>query len=174
MARDRRKNFRLEWNCLARIHDSQRNLARPCILSSFSNGGAQITGMRAKRPRHRIYKPGDARKRTETGAQHAGGRRADSPPAFGTDLCPRGARQNLNGDSIPAPFTSGTRPVFVRLSGGRRDGDSALGVNSFRVKSKLPVKALLTLSKHVSQRNWIRGNGLRGTGSTSWDMMGAV
>jgi hypothetical protein len=41
--------FRLEWNCLATIHDSQRNLARPCILSRFSNGGAQITGMRANR-----------------------------------------------------------------------------------------------------------------------------
>jgi len=47
MARDRRENFRLEWNCLATIHDSERHLARPCILSSFSNGGAQITGVRA-------------------------------------------------------------------------------------------------------------------------------
>ena len=47
MAHDRRKNFRLDWNCLATIHDSERNLARPCILSSYSNGGAQITGVRA-------------------------------------------------------------------------------------------------------------------------------
>ena len=47
MARDRRENFWLEWNCLATIHDSERHLARPCILSSFSNGGAQITGVRA-------------------------------------------------------------------------------------------------------------------------------
>jgi hypothetical protein len=47
MAHDRRKNFPLEWNCLATIHDSERHLARPCILSSFSNGGAQITGVRA-------------------------------------------------------------------------------------------------------------------------------
>jgi hypothetical protein len=47
MPRERRKDFRVEWNCPATIHDSERNLARPCILSSFSNGGAQITGVRA-------------------------------------------------------------------------------------------------------------------------------
>ena len=47
MPHERRKNFRVEWNCLATIHDSERNLARPCILSSFSNGGGQITGVRA-------------------------------------------------------------------------------------------------------------------------------
>jgi PilZ domain-containing protein len=46
MPRERR-NFRVEWNCPATIHDSEHNLARPCILSSFSNGGAQITGVRA-------------------------------------------------------------------------------------------------------------------------------
>jgi hypothetical protein len=48
MPRERRKNFRVEWNCPATIHDSERNLARPCIPSSFSNGGAQITGVRAR------------------------------------------------------------------------------------------------------------------------------
>ena len=47
MPRERRKDFRVEWNCPATIHDSERNLARPCILSNFSNGGAQITGVRA-------------------------------------------------------------------------------------------------------------------------------
>jgi hypothetical protein len=47
MPRERRKDFRVEWNCPATIHDSERNLARPCVLSSFSNGGAQITGVRA-------------------------------------------------------------------------------------------------------------------------------
>jgi PilZ domain len=47
MPRERRKNFRVEWNCPATIHDPERNLARPCILSSFSNGGAQIAGVRA-------------------------------------------------------------------------------------------------------------------------------
>jgi hypothetical protein len=47
MPRERRKNFRVEWNSPATIHDSERNLGRPCILSSFSNGGAQITGVRA-------------------------------------------------------------------------------------------------------------------------------
>jgi hypothetical protein len=47
MPRERRKNFRVEWNFPATIQDSERNLARPCILSSFSNGGAQIAGRRA-------------------------------------------------------------------------------------------------------------------------------
>jgi hypothetical protein len=45
MPHERRKNFWVEWNSPATIYDSERNLARPCILS-FSNGGAQITGVR--------------------------------------------------------------------------------------------------------------------------------
>src|SRR5271170_1473644 len=47
MQRDRRSNFRVAWNLPATIHDPQRHLDRPCILSNFSNGGAQITGVRA-------------------------------------------------------------------------------------------------------------------------------
>jgi hypothetical protein len=47
MQRDRRRNFRVEWNSPATIHDPQRHLDRPCILSNFSNGGAEITGVRA-------------------------------------------------------------------------------------------------------------------------------
>jgi hypothetical protein len=47
MRRERRKNFRVEWNSPATIYDLERRLARPCILSNFSNGGAQITGVRA-------------------------------------------------------------------------------------------------------------------------------
>jgi hypothetical protein len=47
MRRERRKSFRVDWNSPATIHDSERHLARPCILSNFSNGGAQITGARA-------------------------------------------------------------------------------------------------------------------------------
>jgi hypothetical protein len=43
----RRKNFRVEWNSPATIYDMERRLARPCILSNFSNGGAKITGVRA-------------------------------------------------------------------------------------------------------------------------------
>jgi hypothetical protein len=48
MRRERRKNFRVEWNSLATIDDLERHLARPCILSNFSNGGAEITGVRAR------------------------------------------------------------------------------------------------------------------------------
>jgi len=45
--RDRRKNFRVEWNLPATIYDADRHLERPCILSNMSNGGANLTGIRA-------------------------------------------------------------------------------------------------------------------------------
>jgi hypothetical protein len=45
--RDRRKNFRLEWNWPATIYDVGRHLERPCILVDLSNGGARIAGIRA-------------------------------------------------------------------------------------------------------------------------------
>ena len=47
MSRERRRNFRVEWNSPATIHDLERDLVRPCILSNFSNTGARITGVRA-------------------------------------------------------------------------------------------------------------------------------
>jgi hypothetical protein len=47
MRQERRKNFRVEWNSAATIYDAERQLARPCILSDFSNGGAKITGVMA-------------------------------------------------------------------------------------------------------------------------------
>jgi hypothetical protein len=45
MRRERRKGFRVEWHSPATIY--QGKLARPCIVSNFSNGGAKITGVRA-------------------------------------------------------------------------------------------------------------------------------
>jgi hypothetical protein len=45
MRQERRKNFRVEWNSPATIYDADRQLARPCILSDFSNSGAKITGV---------------------------------------------------------------------------------------------------------------------------------
>ena len=47
MSNERRRNFRVEWNSPATIYDLQRNLVRPCILVSFSNTGARITGILA-------------------------------------------------------------------------------------------------------------------------------
>ncbi len=47
MRKERRRNFRVEWNSPATIHDPERNLTRPCILSNFSNQGARITGVMA-------------------------------------------------------------------------------------------------------------------------------
>jgi hypothetical protein len=46
MRNEQRKNFRVEWHSPATIYDLERKLNRPCILSNFSNGGAQITGVR--------------------------------------------------------------------------------------------------------------------------------
>jgi hypothetical protein len=45
MRRERRKSFRVEWHSPATIYD--RELALPCIVSNFSNGGAKITGVAA-------------------------------------------------------------------------------------------------------------------------------
>jgi len=45
MNNERRRNFRVEWNSPATIHDPERNLIRPCILINFSNTGAKITGV---------------------------------------------------------------------------------------------------------------------------------
>jgi hypothetical protein len=44
--RDRRKNFRVEWNSPAMICDCNGRFARPCIVSNFSNGGAKIVGLK--------------------------------------------------------------------------------------------------------------------------------
>ena len=43
--RERRKNFRVEWNSAAKIYDRDDRFARPCIVSNFSNGGAKIIGL---------------------------------------------------------------------------------------------------------------------------------
>ena len=45
MPRERRKNFRVEWNSAATICDG--DLARPCILANLSNGGARLEGVEA-------------------------------------------------------------------------------------------------------------------------------
>jgi len=45
--RDRRKNFRVDWNLPTTIYDVGRHLERPCILVDLSNGGAKIAGVRA-------------------------------------------------------------------------------------------------------------------------------
>jgi PilZ domain-containing protein len=45
MRRDRRKNLRVDWHSTATIYVGK--LARHCILSNFSNGGAKIAGVRA-------------------------------------------------------------------------------------------------------------------------------
>jgi hypothetical protein len=45
--RERRKNFRVEWNSPATIYDVDRHLERPCVLADFSTGGARLTGIRA-------------------------------------------------------------------------------------------------------------------------------
>ena len=43
--RERRKNFRVEWNSPAKIYDRNGRFAGSCIVSNFSNGGAKIVGV---------------------------------------------------------------------------------------------------------------------------------
>jgi PilZ domain len=43
--RERRKNFRVEWNSAAKIYDCDGQFAALCIVSNFSNGGAKIIGL---------------------------------------------------------------------------------------------------------------------------------
>ena len=43
--RERRKNFRVEWNSTAKIYDLDGRFYRLCIVSNFSNGGAKIIGI---------------------------------------------------------------------------------------------------------------------------------
>src|SRR5713226_1771191 len=43
--RERRKNFRVEWNSPAKIYDCKGHFALPCIVGNFSNGGARIAGV---------------------------------------------------------------------------------------------------------------------------------
>jgi PilZ domain-containing protein len=40
--RERRKNFRVEWNSPGKIYDCNGRFTRLCIVSNFSNGGAKI------------------------------------------------------------------------------------------------------------------------------------
>jgi hypothetical protein len=47
MRRDQRRNFRVEWKLPATIYDADRHLERPCIMSDLSDGGANLTGVRA-------------------------------------------------------------------------------------------------------------------------------
>jgi hypothetical protein len=43
--RERRKNFRVEWNSPAKIYDRRGRFARRCVVSNLSNGGAKIAGL---------------------------------------------------------------------------------------------------------------------------------
>jgi hypothetical protein len=43
--RERRRNFRVEWNSPAKIYDCNGRFARQCTVSNFSNGGARIAGV---------------------------------------------------------------------------------------------------------------------------------
>jgi hypothetical protein len=43
--RERRKNFRVEWNSPGKIYHRNGRFARLCIVRNFSNGGARITGV---------------------------------------------------------------------------------------------------------------------------------
>ena len=46
MVRERRKNFRVQWNSPATI-ELDNGRSRTCIVSDLSNGGAKISGVKA-------------------------------------------------------------------------------------------------------------------------------
>jgi hypothetical protein len=46
MVRERRKNFRVQWNSPATI-ELDNGRSRACIVSDLSNGGAKISGVKA-------------------------------------------------------------------------------------------------------------------------------
>ena len=43
--RERRKNFRVEWNSAAELLDRNGRFVQRCIVRNFSNGGANIIGL---------------------------------------------------------------------------------------------------------------------------------
>lgn len=46
--RERRKNFRVEWNSSAKIYDRHGHLAQHCVVRNFSNTGARIVGVESR------------------------------------------------------------------------------------------------------------------------------
>ena len=46
--RDRRKNFRVEWNSSGKIYDSDGRLTQQCVVRNFSNTGARIVGVESR------------------------------------------------------------------------------------------------------------------------------
>ena len=47
MIRDRRKNFRVEWNSPGTIYSREGGSGHPCIVKDLSNGGVKISGVAA-------------------------------------------------------------------------------------------------------------------------------
>ena len=45
MLRDRRKNFRVEWNSPGTIYGRAGDAGYPCIVKDLSNGGVKICGV---------------------------------------------------------------------------------------------------------------------------------
>jgi hypothetical protein len=43
--RERRRNFRIEWNSPGKIYDCEGHSAQSCTVSNFSNRGARIVGV---------------------------------------------------------------------------------------------------------------------------------
>lgn len=46
--RERRANFRVEWNSSAKIYDHDGRLIEQCVVRNFSNSGARIIGVESR------------------------------------------------------------------------------------------------------------------------------
>lgn len=45
MPRERRKNFRVEWNSPGTIYNQSGDPGYPCVVNDLSNGGVKISGV---------------------------------------------------------------------------------------------------------------------------------
>jgi len=92
--RERRKNFRVEWNSAAKMYDRDGRFARLCIVSNFSNGGAKIIGLEPSTvpdefilrisPRGRAQRCHVIRRSKEgLGVEFTAGAKGTSEPALG-------------------------------------------------------------------------------------------
>ena len=53
--RERRDNFRVEWNSSAKIYDHDGRLIEQCVVRNFSNSGARIIGVEFEQSRTSLF-----------------------------------------------------------------------------------------------------------------------
>jgi PilZ domain len=103
--RNRRKNFRVEWNLPATIYDVGRHLERPCILVDVSDGGAKIAGVRA------YTIPDEFRLRTPLGERRSCRVVWRTEDALGVEFTDRVDGHEISGHRAAVPEPTLLRPL---------------------------------------------------------------